>query len=419
MRKLLLAGALAAVAIPAVAATRLTYEIKSTPVEVAWAKNAFPLQYVVDTRVANAIPNATATIDRAFAEWAETGDTDVRFASKGVANAAFGHDGQNSVTLADDLYANQKFIALTTNWYDDSGKMTEADIQIDSASFTSGNYNVQQLVAHEIGHLLGFDHSAVLSSVMYPYVGRGGTNALDSDDRVAINALYPSASPTAGATMRGQVIGNSGGIFAAQVVAVNTQGEPVATTLTNDRGEFELTGVPEGTYRLYAEPLDGPVAVQNLSGFWTNARVESFPTQFAQGDPMPVQTGKIYGGLVVNSSGAPVKLNPRWIGSAKPNADGVALSSTTQVVRGGTTVQLAVGGDGFTSGMTQFEVLNPGFHRVGDYRYGSNYVYATYELAPNAASGSVVILVKSGNETATLTGALRVEGVPRVRVARK
>ena len=55
----------------------------------------------------------------------------------------------------------------------------------------SGGYNMQQLVDHEMGHVLGLDHSAVLSSVMYPYIGNGTSVALDSDDRVAIGAAYP------------------------------------------------------------------------------------------------------------------------------------------------------------------------------------------------------------------------------------
>ena len=32
-----------------------------------------------------------------------------------------GKDGQSSITLTDDLFAGQGFLALTTNWYDDAG----------------------------------------------------------------------------------------------------------------------------------------------------------------------------------------------------------------------------------------------------------------------------------------------------------
>ena len=56
------------------------------------------------------------------------------------------------------------------------------------------------------------------------------------------------------------------------------------------------------------------------------------------------------------------------------------------------------------------KVLTPAFTRTGDFRYAANYVFATYRIAPEVRSGSAVILVKSGNQSAALTGALRVIG---------
>jgi len=114
-----------------------------------------------------------------------------------------------------------------------------------------------------------------------------------------------------------------------------------------------------------------------------------------------------------------VQLNPKWIGASSPDAGDVNLAAAPATVRAGDTISLAVGGDGFTSGMTTFEVPSPAFHRISDFRYASNYVSATYRIDPNAAATSAVILVKSGNESAALTGALRVVAKSRMRVARK
>jgi hypothetical protein len=69
--------------------------------------------------------------------------------------------------------------------------------------------------------------------------------------------------------------------------------------------------------------------------------------------------------------------------------------------------------------MTTFEVPNPSFHRVSDFRYAGNYVSANYRIDDDAAASSSVVLVKSGNESAALTGALRVISRVRNRVARK
>src|SRR5262249_28603038 len=246
------------------------------------------------------MPGGVPQIERAVGDWSNVAGAQISFQDLGVMDGvAAGKDGRNSITFDDDLFANQRFLALTTNWYDDNGHVIEADIQIDPLAIRGG-YNLQQLVRHETGHLLGLDHSAVLTSVMYPYVGSGGVTTLDSDDRVAIAAVYPKPAATFGATLQGRVSGDDGGIFAAQGVALTHVGEPVATGLTNPDGTFTLQNVPSGNYRVYAEPLDGPVNVSNLSGTWRTAKVTSFPTQFADGGTsLHVDNGKIYGNINV------------------------------------------------------------------------------------------------------------------------
>ncbi|MEA2413544.1 MAG: Carboxypeptidase regulatory-like domain, partial [Thermoanaerobaculia bacterium] len=237
-------------------------------------------------------------------------------------------------------------------------------------------------------------------------------------DRVAIGAAYAKNKPATGATLEGRVYGDDGGIFAAQVVAVNDKGEPVSTALSDKNGNFSMQGVPSGTYRIYAEPLDGPFAVQNLSGFWQSAKVTSFPTQYADGGPLHVENGRIYGNLNVNGAGS-VRLNPKWIGAWATGTDNVSLQAMPTMLHAGTTMTLGVGGDGFTSGMTTFDVPNPGFHRTSDFKWSGNYVCATFSVDAATPAGSVVVMVKSGNESAALTGALRIEPSTRSRGVRK
>lgn len=406
-------------AAPAFGAVRLTYQLNGTPVPVSWPSSSFPIRYAVDRRVANGLPMGAAAVDRAFNEWASVADALVSFQSLGIVDGAkAGEDGKNSITFADDLFKDQNFLAVTTNWYDDSAHLKEADIQIDSTVVANG-YNLQLLLEHEIGHLLGLDHSGVLSSVMYPFIGRGSVTALDSEDRVSIANLYPRVDPMiSGGTLTGRVSGDEGGIFAAQVVALNDRGEPVATALTNRDGVFEIEGVPAGTYRLYAEPLDGPVDVRSLSGVWRTAKTVSFPTEFAAGGPLRVEAGKIYGNLAVTGSGS-IKLNPKWVGVCAPSSANVSLSAEAASIGSGQMVRIAVGGDGFVSGMTTFEIPNDGIRRVSDFTYAGNYVSATFTVAPDIAPGSAVVLVKSGNESAALTGAIRIAAHPRQRVARR
>jgi hypothetical protein len=251
---------------------------------------------------------------------------------------------------------------------------------------------------------------------MFPHVTRGNDElAFDTDDRLAIAATYPKSDPSLlGATLQGRVLGDRGAIFAAQVVAVNDRGAPVATALTDNTGGFTIVGLPAGAYRLYAEPLDGPMKTSDLRGVWRDASTVSFPTQF-YGETLRVENGKVYGNLVLSANGGQARLNPQLIGSAPVGTNGFSLSREVVVVKPGQTFDLAVAGDGFTSGMTELDILNPAFRRVSDYRYAADYVSATYTVDANAGAGSAVILVKSGNESATLTGALRIHRTARGR----
>ncbi|HYR28557.1 MAG TPA: matrixin family metalloprotease [Thermoanaerobaculia bacterium] len=407
-------------AAPAFTATRLTYDIQGVPTALEWAPTSFPLPYEVDRRLANLRPDAEAAVDKAFGTWSSVQDTNVRFERRGVTDEVSDHSaGRVVVSLADDLFKGQGALAMTTYTFDKtSGNLTDADILIDP-SLLSGRYNLQMALQHEIGHVLGLDHSGVISAVMYPFVSNGDSPAsFDSDDRIAIATSYPIDDPTLrGATLSGRVVGDSGAIFGAQVVAVNEQGQPVATVLTTASGEFSVSGIPAGRYRIYAEPLDGPVDPAALRGTWRGANAVSFPTQFFGDTPIAVENGKVYGNLVVNATG-PTRLNPKWVGTCAPSSPNMSLASTPSVVQPGQTVKISIGGDGFTSGMTEFEVLNPSFRRVSNFDWSSNYVSANFEIGADAAVGSAVVLVTSGNETATLTGALKIHRQAKGRAAR-
>jgi Matrixin/Carboxypeptidase regulatory-like domain len=407
--------------IPAFAATRLTYDIQGTPTALEWAPTAFPLPYELDRRIAQGNPAAAAVIDKAFSSWTQISNANVQFEPRGVTDrVAEVSSGRVVVSIADDLFRNQGAVAITTYTFDNTtGHLTDADIMVDP-SLLSGQFNLQMAMEHEIGHVLGLDHSGVISAVMYPYVSSARVPAtFDSDDRIAIAMAYPKDDPTlTGATLTGRVMGDNGGIFGAQVVAVNERGEPVATELTSASGEFTLSGIPPGRYRLYAEPLDGPVDAKSLRGTWRAVSMASFPTQFFGNDAITVESGKVYGNLVTHANG-PVQLNPRWIGACDASSHAISLGSTPATVNPGQTVRLAVGGDGFTSGMTQFEVLNPGFRRVSNFQWSANYVTADFAIDAGASAGSTVVLVKSGNETATLTGALEVYRPSKGRAVRR
>jgi len=402
--------------LPLTAATRITYEVNGKPTPIEWSQSAFPLPYEVDQRLLAKKPAIGAMIDQAFQAWESVQDANVQFAPRGVvavSSTATKNDGRIIVSMADELFKGQGALAMTTYTFDASGHFTDADIQIDPW-LLEGDFNVDTALRHEVGHVLGLDHSGVLSAVMFPYVTTGDVETtFDSDDRIAIANSYPRGDQTlSGATLQGRVMGDNGGVFAAQVVAVSARGEPVATALTTASGEFTLAGIPAGTYRIYAEPLDGPVDPNSLQGTWRTAKGAAFPTVFYDGPPLRVENGKVYGNLVVNTAGS-VLLNPRWIGRC--NGTDVNVATSPVSVKAGDTVTLALAGDGFVSGMTQFEVLDPAFRRISDFSWGANYAKATFTVQGDASPGSAVVLVHSGRDTATLTGGLRVQALDSSR----
>ncbi len=403
-----------------VAATRLTYDLGSTSTAIFWSAPSFPLRYAVDPSIAAKFQGGEQSVAAAFNAWVNPQQSSVKFLSAGVVPAPAGKDGQNSITVNDKLFADSGFIAYTTTWFEDSGRIVEADIQIDSVAIR--DYSFQAVLQHEVGHLLGLDHSGIVSSVMFPYVSKE-PSALDSDDQIALADIYPTDSfKESRSTLRGEVRDARGGIFAAQVVAVNAKGSPVASTLTGRDGKFEIRGLPEGDYSYYAEPLNGPLDRSNLSGVWRGPSAAQFRTEFA-GTPRQAsaKNATVTDNLVININDLPAILNPKWIGSFDPSGDQIRLGSTATTIRTGQSVAIAVGGDGFISGMTKFEIMSQGVVRKSDFKYGSNFVWAVFQVATETTPGSAVVKISSGDETATLTGAVRVEkgsGSGRSRGAR-
>ena len=419
MRSAILVFATLLVSLDVQAASRLVYNLQNRPTPIAWPVDAFPLSVATGRSAAQNLATGQALIEGAFDAWEGVSGSRVSFRHAGITDAKAGRDGVNLVTVNDTLFAESGFLAFTTTWFDQtSGVMQEADIQIDSSAVKDG-VGIRTLVQHEIGHLLGLDHSGVVASVMYPWIGPEDLSGLDSDDRIALMQIYPDGSGKTGrSAVRGSVRLPGGGVFGAQVVAVDTNGIPVASTLTSADGSFELGNLPAGNYRLYAEPMDGPVETKNLSGIWRDVNVGFRPGFAAAIDIAP---GATIDGVSIDVTNLPDELNPRWIGAFAPGASEIRLSSTVLAVRAGTTIAVAVGGDGVVSGMTQFEVLNPGFTRISEFQYGPNYLWATFRIDPAAPAGAVVILAKNGGDTAPLTGALRVDSSApaRPRVARR
>jgi hypothetical protein len=156
-------------------------------------------------------------------------------------------------------------------------------------------YDLESLLTHELGHFLGFSHSAVWSAIMFPYAPAPGTfsgmrpttqqpdGPLGDDDRTGLRVLYPDPADT---VHQGSISGRISpanplalpaspvgvtGVFGAQVVAVDAaSGAAAGATIggwsctapgpAQFDGTYQIDGLAVGhSYTVYAEALNGAV----------------------------------------------------------------------------------------------------------------------------------------------------------------
>jgi hypothetical protein len=148
-----------------------------------------------------------------------------------------------------------------------TGQILEADIILNpNTAFSTETVtppdraDVQAVATHEVGHLLGLDHTPLASAVMFPLaVGGNPSRTLTTDDMIGVSTLYPTGAFLARGSIAGTVRATTNaGVFGAIVVAVGQNGQPVATTVTDPDGKYSIAGLPAGSYTLFAEPMDGP-----------------------------------------------------------------------------------------------------------------------------------------------------------------
>jgi hypothetical protein len=110
----------------------------------------------------------------------------------------FNPDGPNSngvIFRTDRWPYAPEAIGITTVTFDpETGKLMDADIEVNIVDGDLDLGEVQYVVAHEAGHFFGIDHSADASAVMYersPSTSTSAPVALTVDDVNAICLAYP------------------------------------------------------------------------------------------------------------------------------------------------------------------------------------------------------------------------------------
>jgi len=269
-----------------------------------WAASSFPITWRMNPTRS---PNVSGTGDfasafrQAFQAWSSISTASITFA-EGQPTAASVKPGLDQINLITTnltpsewaVYGADAMSLTNVTSSTITGQIIEADILFNpnvgfstEATTPPNLIDLQAVATHEIGHLLGLDHTPLASAVMFPLAaGNTLSRTLTADDTIGVSTLYPTAAFAARGSIDGTVrTTTNAGVFGAIVVAVAANGQPMATTVTDPDGKYSIAGLPAGSYTLFAEPMDGPFTENNflipLSSLYPSKTVSiNFTTRF-------------------------------------------------------------------------------------------------------------------------------------------
>lgn len=128
-----------------------------------------------------------------------------------------------------------------------------------SIGSVAGQYDVETIALHEIGHLLGLAHSSVSGAVMFPTVSANSTNrALAPDDVEGVRRLYP---------IRGPIFArHSGGCVDIAGISAANGAEAIQWEYWGGQNQiFRVEWTESGHYRLIAAHSGRVLDVKDIS----------------------------------------------------------------------------------------------------------------------------------------------------------
>lgn len=251
---------------------------KGKKIPISFSKSLLnqPINTISEDEILKAIRNSLAT-------WENVAD--VKFVGNWSDNNTLSPVGKsgdeiNLVTIAQTsenllLFSGDASdnAAKTRVFFNRQGQITEADIVLNPyAQFSTdgslGTYDLESVLTHEIGHLLGLEHSNIPAATMFEQQGKNGVynlksfspRTLSADDISGIRSLYGAdiketnccGSISGIISITGKTVSKKFRVFAEN----SKTGQFVADVLTDDDGVYNFDGLIAGEYLLYTKSSD-------------------------------------------------------------------------------------------------------------------------------------------------------------------
>lgn len=176
-------------------------------------------------------------------------------------------------------------VGVTEINYNKEGAIQRATIKLNNnmhlsttkAAHNLGSIYLGDVLSHEIGHLIGLNHSEVLNASMF-FESFPGQHTLSQDDVAGVRTLYGPAGGRISGTVMG---GKSIPVLGAQVKAISRISGQAISTVSDEYGRFVVEGLDlNDSYYLYISPT---LKVNDLPPYYANTQNNFCPTTYQGG----------------------------------------------------------------------------------------------------------------------------------------